>query len=191
MQKFLAALGAEAASRWIEIPGCLRVIGDPLLQLKPAEVMEKYRHGMAEIVRSLQLPHRLPAGQELLTVPRAPLKNPRRTLAAVFARSGWKPADPQPPRGSHRFEKRTQAGHRLLLECDTGTMIAFLVTSLTLVSKDGVFRLPAPASEMNQAQQLTPNPELFQMAAENTRAVADHLEQTWVMELERALNDQR
>lgn len=187
IERVLASLGEQAPERWIHVPASLRIIGDPAMKMRPGEITEKYRNGMAEMARSMNLPHRLPAGQELLTAPRAPLKSPRKLLAEAFARSGWKPSNPQPPRGSHRFEKTTEAGNRLLLEFDTGTMIASLTTFLALVSKEGVFRLPVPASGQNSAQQLTPNPELFRMAIENANLLVAHLERTWVAELESAL----
>jgi hypothetical protein len=184
----LATFGAKTPERWILVPVSQRVVGERVLTLKPAEVMEKYRNGMADLAARLALPHRMPSGQDLLAAPRAPLKSARKVLVKVFGESGWRAPSPQPPRGSHLLEKGTPGGRRLLLEFDTGQMLRCLVTMLTLVTKEGAYRLPAPASEFNVAQQLTPNPEIFQMAVENTKILVDYLETTWVVEMEAALS---
>ena len=114
----------------------------------------------------------------------------RAVIVRSFVDSGWRKAPGRLPPGSHQLSKLSPHGRLLVLSFDTGSWSRHVVTFLTLMTKQGAFRLMVPPDASLRGQWMTPNPRIFAQVLENLRATVDFLERTWIADLERALGSE-
>jgi hypothetical protein len=188
IEGLLTALEAPAKLRVITVLPEHEVSGAPAPPPPDAaEIQARYRQRLGEIVSGLPLPHELPDPLAALHLGREPLGEIRKVIASSFAASGWKRSARRLPAGSHQLTKLTPEGRRLLLDFDTGSWSRHVVCLMALLTERGTRKLPVAAERSLRYQYSAPNRKVFGQILENLRVVVDHLEGTWIAELEQAL----
>jgi hypothetical protein len=186
--QLLDALGAPVTESVLSVPENHAITDySALPPPTPAEVHARYRADLGRLIAALTLPNHLPDPNEILTAKREPLGQIRAVIVRSFADSGWRKAPGRLPPGSHLLSKMSPQGRLLVLSFDTGSWSRHVVTFLTLMSKQGAFRLLVPPDASLRGQWMTPNPRIFSQVLDNLRATVDYLERTWIADLERAL----
>ena len=188
VRQLLDALGGPVTESVLSVPEDHVIDCDPISPAAtPADVHSRYRAQLGAMIAALTLPNRLPDPREILTAERRPLGQIRAVIVRSFADSGWRKAPGRLPPGSHQLSKLSPRGRLLVLSFDTGSWSRHVVTFLTLMTKQGAFRLMVPPDASLRGQWMTPNPRIFAQVLENLRATVDYLERTWIADLERAL----
>jgi len=187
LQKFFERFGPAQTDSLLSVPEVQEVRDAPPQAADPIKTHAGYKGRLAEIVAGLSFPFQTPGPEQFGQLPHAPLGKIRSAIADPFKKDGWKRVTERIPAGSHKLWKETPAGRRLELSFDTGSWSRHLVCSMALMSERGAARLPIAADRSLGFQYLTPNPQIFAEALENTRVVVAHLESTWVADVDAAL----
>jgi hypothetical protein len=187
VQEILNRFGPAKREEVIHVPAAqeVREVPPPMGDL--AAIHADYQNRLAEIVAGLTLPFTPPAPPEIAPLPPQPLGKIRTVIADTFKPDGWRRATERHPAGVHKLWKLTPAGRRLELSFDTGSWSRHVVGVLSLVTEHGTARFPLPADRSLRVQHLTPNSRVFAGVLANMRVLVAHLEQTWVADLEAAM----
>ncbi len=187
VQQFLARFGPPQTDSIFSVPEAQEVSEVPPPTADPAKIHAGYKSRLGEIVAGLSLPFEPPGPEQFANVPHEPLGKIRAVIVDTFKTDGWRRATERIPAGLHKLWKPTPAGRRLELSFDTGSWSRHVVCIMALVSERGAARIPIPADRSLRLQYMTPNPQIFAGVLENMRIVVAHLEGTWVVEMEAAM----